>query len=423
MCRPRDDRLVAGVAAAVANRLEVDAWAVRAALVALSFVGGTGILLYIAAWLWVPEEGGREPLAKKALADSLTLALAGLTASAFVVFLVVVSVLGTPALLGYLSPGLLGLAGLVAIWRHAGPGDRAALQRLTGALGSQRFATKSTKRGARTGAPGRNQLLFGVARLVAGAALVAAGTSTLIAPRHFNRTDLTVLLAALAVLAGAALVLAPWWLRLAQELSAERRQRARAEERAEMASHLHDSVLQTLALIQRSASDPQQVRRLARAQERELRSWLFGNPSPTTGDQANSREAPTQLLSAALAALQQEVEMNHGLRAEVVTVGDAPLDERLEALVAATKEAVVNAAKWSGEDVVSIYAEVEPATVSVFVRDRGKGFDPSSVAPDRKGLSESVHARMRRNGGTSSVRSAPGEGTEVALRMPRAPGQ
>jgi signal transduction histidine kinase len=258
---------------------------------------------------------------------------------------------------------------------------------------------------------------------VAGAALVAAGTSTLIAPRHFNRTDLTVLLAALAVLAGAALVLAPWWLRLAQELSAERRQRARAEERAEMASHLHDSVLQTLALIQRSASDPQQVRRLARAQERELRSWLFGNPSPTTGDQANSREAPTQLLSAALAALQQEVEMNHGLRAEVVTVGDAPLDERLEALVAATKEAVVNAAKWSGEDVVSIYAEVEPATVSVFVRDRGKGFDPSSVAPDRKGLSESVHARMRRNGGTSSVRSAPGEGTEVALRMPRAPGQ
>jgi signal transduction histidine kinase len=177
-----------------------------------------------------------------------------------------------------------------------------------------------------------------------------------------------------------------------------------------MAAHLHDSVLQTLALIQRSAGDAQQVQRLARAQERQLRSWLFDKAPPTVGPAS---------LSASLLALQQDVEADHGLRAEVVTVGDCVVDESLGPLVAAAREAVVNAAKWSGADVVSIYAEVEADAVSLYVRDRGRGFDPAAVATDRKGISESVHARMRRNGGTSSVRSAPGQGTEVTLTIPR----
>ena len=184
-----------------------------------------------------------------------------------------------------------------------------------------------------------------------------------------------------------------------------------------MASHLHDSVLQTLALIQRTADDPHQVKRLARAQERQLRAWLFeGAPGPHAGGEVGS-------VSEALAAVQRDVEADHKVSVEVVTVGDAPLDEHLAALMAAAREATVNAAKWSGADLVSVYAEVEPEAVSVFVRDRGRGFDRASVGPDRKGISESICARVDRNGGTAKVRSSPGKGTEVTLQMPRRDGR
>ncbi|HXW81473.1 MAG TPA: ATP-binding protein, partial [Acidimicrobiales bacterium] len=166
-------------------------------------------------------------------------------------------------------------------------------------------------------------------------------------------------------------------------------------------------------LIQRAASDPQQVQRLARAQERQLRSWLFDG---AVGSPMGLEEPDT--VSAALGSLQQEVESVHGIRVEVVTVGDSPLDERSRALMAAAREAVVNAAKWSDADLVSIFAEVEPENISVFVRDRGIGFDPAAVANDRKGISESIHARISRNGGSATVRSTPGEGTEVALKLP-----
>jgi signal transduction histidine kinase len=183
-----------------------------------------------------------------------------------------------------------------------------------------------------------------------------------------------------------------------------------------MAEHLHDSVLQTLALIQRSAGDQQQVQRLARAQERQLRAWLFDGQA--RGPMGLDEPAT---VSEALLALQQEVEEGHGLKVEVVTVGDAALDERSRALLAAAREAVVNAAKWSAADLVSIFAEVEPEEISLFVRDRGRGFEPAQIAPDRKGISESIYARVGRNGGTASVRSSPGEGTEVSLKMPRKP--
>ena len=303
-----------------------------------------------------------------------------------------------------MSPGLVGLALLIAVWRHAGPQDQVAARRLAAVMSGDGPVVGST----------RWRLALAAARLLAGAGLIALGTSTLLAPKHLNGADITAALAAVGTVAGFSLILAPWWLRLGRELVAERRQRARAEERAEMAAHIHDSVLQTLALIQRAATEPTEVRRLARAQERQLRSWLFA-PATTA---LRPGEGPASI-SQALLALQQDIENDHGLRTDVVTVGDAALDERVEALLAATCEAVVNAAKWSGAEVVSVYAEVEPEAVSVFVRDRGRGFDPSRVAPDRKGLSESVHARMHRNGGTSSVRSAPGAGTEVALRVPR----
>jgi signal transduction histidine kinase len=176
-------------------------------------------------------------------------------------------------------------------------------------------------------------------------------------------------------------------------------------------------VLQTLALIQRRADDPQQVVQLARAQERELRSWLFDGRAPGSMDDAGLT------LAAGVRLIQREVEAQHGVAVEAVTVGDCDLDDDLAALLAAAREATVNAVKWSGASVVSIFAEVEPAEVSLFVRDRGRGFDPRTVPGDRKGLAESVHARMTRRGGSATVRTARGEGTEVSLTMPRAAGE
>jgi len=258
----------------------------------------------------------------------------------------------------------------------------------------------------------------------------------------------------LLMIAGTVVLLGPWWLRLALDLMHERQARIRAEERADMAArvhdsvlqtlaliqrsadqpqvvaklaraqepvsytHLHDSVLQTLALIQRSADQPQVVAKLARAQERELRSWLFEGRAPGS---FGAEGAAT--LSAGVEQIEREVEAAHGVAVDAVTVGDAPLDDEMRALLAAGKEATVNAAKWSGASSVSIYVEVEAKRVSMFVRDRGAGFDTDAVAEDRKGIAESIRARMQRNGGTAVVRSVPGEGTEVELSLPRHAGR
>jgi signal transduction histidine kinase len=233
---------------------------------------------------------------------------------------------------------------------------------------------------------------------------------------HHHYDVLIPLVGVVLLVVGIAVALGPWWLRIARDLVAERQARVRAEERAEMASRVHDSVLQTLALIQRRAADPQHVIQLARAQERELRSWLFdGRPPGSLDDQAATVADGVRLI-------QRDVEAQHGISVDAVTVGDCPLDDDLSALLAAAREATVNAAKWSGADSVSVFAEVEPGSASVFVRDRGRGFDPAAVPEDRKGLAESVRARLARRGGSAAIRSAPGEGTEVALSMPRIAG-
>jgi signal transduction histidine kinase len=215
------------------------------------------------------------------------------------------------------------------------------------------------------------------------------------------------------VVAAAVIVFGPWWLSLVRDLIAERQARVRAEERAQMATHVHDSVLQTLALIQRSSDDPQNVVRLARAQERELRAWLFeGHPPGVISEEAN-------LLGEGVSLLQRQVEADHGIAVQVVVVGDCELDEALRALLDAAREATVNAAKWSGADQVSVFAEVEPDTVQIYVRDRGQGFDRAAVPEDRQGIAQSIEARVARFGGDAVIRSAPGEGAEVQLRMPR----
>jgi signal transduction histidine kinase len=251
-----------------------------------------------------------------------------------------------------------------------------------------------------------------ILRLTAAVILLAGGIAAL-GSAHENIALLQPLAGVALLISAIVVLLGPWWLRIARDLVVERQARVRAEERAEIASRVHDSVLQTLALIQRRADQPQQVVALARAQERELRSWLFdGRPPGSIDDQAMT-------LAGGVRLIQQDVEAQHGVAVEVVLVGDCPLDDDLAALLAAAREATVNAAKWSGANVISIFAEVEPAEVSVFVRDRGKGFDPETVPADRKGLAESVRARMARRGGKAAVRSAPGEGTEVSLTMRR----
>jgi signal transduction histidine kinase len=180
-----------------------------------------------------------------------------------------------------------------------------------------------------------------------------------------------------------------------------------------MAAHVHDSVLQTLALIQRSSDDPQNVVRLARAQEHQLRAWLFeGRPPGTISEDATT-------FGQGVGLLQRQVEADHGITVQVVMVGDCDLTDGLRALLDAAREATVNAAKWSGAPQVSLYAEVEPTALMLYVRDRGQGFDPESVPTDRQGIAQSIKARMARYGGTVVIRSSPGEGTEVELLMPK----
>jgi signal transduction histidine kinase len=236
--------------------------------------------------------------------------------------------------------------------------------------------------------------------LVAGAlGVFLAGTNLLRSP--------AVAVPVVVTVAGGAVIVGPMAWRLVGQLAQERSERIRSEERAEMAAHLHDSVLQTLALIQR-AETPRDMVALARNQERELRAWLIGR-QPLADD----------TLAGAIEKAAAAVELTLKVPVEVVTVGDAPLDERLRAVVDACREAMVNAAKHSGASQISIYVEVEPSAVTAYVRDQGSGFDPDAVAADRRGIAESIRGRVQRSGGTVAVISEPQAGTEVQLTMPR----
>lgn len=246
-------------------------------------------------------------------------------------------------------------------------------------------------------------------RMVAGAALVVLGAIAFLGATDALAQARSVLLAALVVVVGIGLIFGPAWLRVARALADERAERVRSQERAEMAAHLHDSVLQTLALIQRRADDPREVATLARRQERELRAWLAGEPLVPE----------VESLAAALRAAAAEVEDLHGVAVEVVAVGDAPLDERAAATVQAAREAMLNAARFAGAERIDVYAEATPERLEVFVRDRGAGFDPGAIPADRRGVRESIVGRMARAGGEARVRSEPGGGTEVELVVAR----
>ncbi|WP_353712740.1 PspC domain-containing protein [Arthrobacter sp. K5] len=245
----------------------------------------------------------------------------------------------------------------------------------------------------------------GWARLAAGLALVVAGVLVMVSGSGSWQQTWLALLASVAVLGGVALVLLPWGLKFWRDLETERAGRVRATERAEIAAHLHDSVLQTLALIQRRAGNEHDVVRLARAQERELRGWLFKDPARDAGQ-----------LSDRIKAAAAEVEDGLGNAVDVVTVGDTDMTERHEALVQASREAMLNAARHGGGP-VSVYLEVSDGGAEVFVKDRGPGFELSAVPQDRLGVRESIIGRMKRHGGNAAINSGP-DGTEVRLRLP-----
>ena len=397
--RDPEDRLLGGVAAAIARWRCFNVTTVRIGFVLLSlFTGGMGIAVYTGAWLFMPTSAGDgtggPSIWAKARSDSRGIALAAGLAALTAVVLLITGVLNVGWFGGWGWPQLLSVAALTLIWRNAPPEEQATLRRMAEPLGAATASATGNK--------------WSVGRIVVALGLMIGGGGWL-ASDHIEIGLLRPLGAMLLMIAGVVILLGPWWLRIARDLAVERQARVRAQERIEIASRIHDSVLQTLALIQRRAEDPQKVIQLARAQERELRSWLF-DPASVAGDLT---------FAGGVRQIQQDVEERYGVQVEAVTVGDCPVDSDLEALLAAAREATVNAAKWSGATVISVFAEVEPSAVAVVVRDRGKGFDPEAVSGDHHGIAESIHGRMARHRGTAAVVSATGEGTKVTLTVSR----
>jgi signal transduction histidine kinase len=378
LVRLSNGRVLGGVAAGLAWHLGLPVWWLRAAFLVLALSGGSGVLLYGGYWLVLPQAGEEQ---SRRLDDRSWAQAAALGVLAAGLYLLL-GRLTVPE--GALIPITAIAVGAAIVWRQADDARRARWR-----------ASATGRRGGLLAA------LVGVTLVVTGAAGFLAARGELQAAREG-------LLSTVVVVGGRALLLAPWVARTVGDLRSERLERIRSQERAELAAQVHDSVLQTLALIQQAAGDPREVARLARSQERELRSWLY-RPAPS----------PTAVLSAVLEQGAAEVEEAHGVPVEVVHVGDAPHEGAVVALAAAAREAVVNAAKHSQAPLVQVYAEVEPEQATVFVRDRGKGFDPDLVPTDRYGLKESVVGRVERAGGSALVRSTPGEGTEVRLQVPR----
>jgi signal transduction histidine kinase/phage shock protein PspC (stress-responsive transcriptional regulator) len=375
-------RVIGGVCGGIADHFGVAPLKVRVVFVGLAAMAGAGAAAYGLLWFMCPQGDDTEPPAPGERRQGIGLALLGAAA----IFVVAFLASGTPA--GYLVPLVVVAIGAMLVWRE-----------VDNSTGSGRT---------------RPRALTWV-RLAGGSVLVVAGLVVAVLAGAKNIGGLaTSVLAVLATLLGVGLLTVPIWIRMLRTINAERAARIRNAEREEIASHLHDSVLQTLALIQKQSSRPEEVARLARSQERELRQWLFGG-----------NQDPGSSLAAALASIAAEVEDGYGIEVDVITVGDLAFDsdptkaECWSALLGATREAMVNAAKHSGERKVSVYAEATDAEVEVFVRDRGKGFDMDAVPDDRQGIAKSILSRLDRRGGRAQVQSTPGRGTEVRLVMPR----
>jgi len=402
--RNSDDSILGGVASGLAEHLGLPVLWVRVAFMVLAVMGGFGVVFYAGLWMVLPaqrhfddqapglaaaERQGKRPGRIRRLADLGPLVASGAIALGVAAFLALATGQG-----GLFWPVLLAVAGIAVLWRQADEAQRERWLDSTGRINVVRAVVGTG------GLASYLRLLLGAVLLVGAITLFSVASGDWAAARNVG-------LAAILCFIGLGFIVGPWLFRLSSDLSEERAERIRSQERADVAAHLHDSVLQTLALIQKSAQDPTTVARLARAQERDLRSWLFDS---TGGD-------PTTF-AAALRTIAGEVDDAYGVPVEVVCVGDPSVSERLRPIVLATREAVVNAARHSGAAKVDVYAEATPDRVEVFVRDRGTGFDPEAVAGDRHGLRDSIIDRMERHGGSATIKSGPGEGTEVRLHLP-----
>jgi signal transduction histidine kinase len=353
--RTAGGRALGGVAAGIAKSLAVDPTLVRLTFTLLAFADGAGILAYAGAWLALDPEEGTPPPRRRRVVGIALVAVAGL-----------LSLRGLGLSDALIWPLALAAVGLVLI-----------------RAGSRGYA-------------------------IAGVVLMFVAVAAFV-DQNAGGGGKEAALESSAVAIALLLILGPWAWRLALERDAERTARIRTEERSELAARVHDSVLQTLALVQREAGDPRRVAALARRQERELRSWLYPGAREEGAGLANAMDAAAT-----------EVEELHGVRVELVRTGDVPLDERVEALVLAAREAMANAARHSGTEEVSAFVDVEDHEIAVYIRDRGSGFDPDAVPAGSHGIAESIRARMARVGGSATLTSSPA-GTEVELRLRRAP--
>ena len=375
----RNDRWVGGVAAAIAKEIGVQPLIIRGAFFLLTLVVGWGLVLYVLAWAWLAifapaQISPHRPVPKGATSLHRHLAVA-------------MVVIGLIALLSQLTPtaftsvswpiGFVFTGALIAWSRGNNEPEGISI----------------------------------VVRIVAGLAVAIGGILAFAALSYSLWQAVVALIFGIAIIGGITIIAAPSIVQMARSLDGERLDRIRSDERARISAHLHDSVLQTLTLIQRNADDPALAAHLARRQERELRNWLYG---PTTTAPDGVRLGPA-LEQAAI-----DVEETHGVQIDVVAVGDngEPVPGDLGTLIAATREAMANAAIHSGVDRIDVFAERSPQGIEIFVRDTGVGFDPETINTDRHGVRDSIVARMERAGGTATLHSAPGGGTEVELSLP-----
>jgi signal transduction histidine kinase len=374
--RSKDEHMLTGVAGGIGERLGIHPIYIRAAFLSAMLAGGVGLVVYVLASLIVPE--AKDPLPPQSTTTRQKFGVGAMFLAGMLFFQGIGLWFG-PAT----WPIVLVLFGLAIAIDTSGFNYE---QSLEGVVGSTRRPWWL--------------VLGGLAMMIVGLAFVLTSLDGL-------QSVGALVIAVILTFVGFIIVGGPWLWSLVEDLGTERRARIRSEERAEMAAHLHDSVLQSLALIQRT-DDPKKMVTLARAQERDLRAWLY---DPEAADE--------ETLRGALGAAATRVEEAHDVPVSVVVVGEDELPPPAQkALVGAATEAMMNAARHSGSDKVSVFADATEGGVELFVTDQGRGFDPDAVDGDRKGIAESIHGRMTRNGGTVAIDSSGGVGTEVHLTMP-----
>lgn len=394
--------MLGGVCGGIAKRLGVDTKTVRIVAVISGLFMALGLVVYMTLWLSLIRQGEKASIVSRAGSKRHEKEIVFVVAIAAISLLIATQSSGVHTLTVTAWSVMVSALAALLVWRESSPAEQTFLRQV---------GQTAPVIGA---APGEGWRWFAL-RTGASVALLIAGISVLSNVGERPGAAVGVLIGAGALIIGIFVLFAPWWVRIVRDLSKERFARIRAQERADMAAHVHDSVLQTLSLIQRAIDNPTEITRLVRIQERDLRNWLvdpesFGRAAIT----------PSTLAEAAF-EIEREIEDTYGVGVEVVVVGESKLDETVLAVLAAGREATVNAAKWSGAQNISIYLEVEPTCISMFVRDLGKGFCQSRVPKDRKGISGSIVDRMTRYGGSATIRSNPGTGTEVELLLPLRP--